>query len=127
MARPRKVIDPEMVRQLAMIQCSLDEMAAVLKCERTTLHRRFATVIEKGREEGKSSLKRSQYKLAMAGNATMLIWLGKQHLGQTDKSTVDMSLNGAIDHYHKHTTEELDRLEASILGQALPRFAPSEN
>jgi hypothetical protein len=26
-----------------------------------------------------------QWKLARSGNATMLIWLGKQWLGQTDK------------------------------------------
>lgn len=85
MARPLKVIDERQVEQLASIQCSLDEMAAVLGCERTTLHRRFATVIKKGREQGKSSLKRAQYKSAMDGNPTLLIWLGKQYLGQRDE------------------------------------------
>ena len=85
MARPRLKIDPEMVRQLAMIQCSYAEMGAVLKCSHDTLERRFASVIKQGWEEGKSSLKRAQYKAAMNGNPTMLIWLGKQHLGQKDQ------------------------------------------
>lgn len=31
-------------------------------------------------------LRREQYKAAMGGNTTMLIWLGKQLLGQSDKS-----------------------------------------
>lgn len=31
------------------------------------------------------SLKRKQWEMAMNGNITMLIWLGKQNLGQTDK------------------------------------------
>jgi hypothetical protein len=34
-------------------------------------------------------LRRLQWKLARAGNATMLIWLGKQWLGQTDKVESD--------------------------------------
>lgn len=86
MARPRKKIDPEQVKQLAMIQCSNAEMAAVLGCSHDVLERRFASAIKEGREHGKSSLKRAQYKLAMNGNATMLIWLGKQHLDQKDKT-----------------------------------------
>jgi len=31
------------------------------------------------------SLRRIQYSTAMEGNATMLVWLGKNWLGQTDK------------------------------------------
>jgi len=30
-------------------------------------------------------LLQKQYDVAMSGNVTMLIWLGKQHLGQSDK------------------------------------------
>jgi AraC-like DNA-binding protein len=84
-ARPRKVIDPEQVRKLAAIDCSYDEMAAIVGCNPSTLTRRFAQAIEKGRQEGCASLKRKQFETAMAGNPTMLIWLGKQRLGQTDK------------------------------------------
>lgn len=84
MARPKKDIDPEQVRKLAAIQCTTAEMAAVLGCSSDTLERRFAAIIKEGRETGKMSLKRKQYEIAMGGNTAMLIWLGKNILGQRD-------------------------------------------
>jgi len=83
--RPKKVIDEKQVEALAGINCSYEEMAAVLDCDERTLSRNFAQAIKKGRALHKMSLKRKQHEQAMAGNVTMLIWLGKQHLGQTDK------------------------------------------
>ncbi len=85
MARPRKPISEDQVIQLAAINCSYAEMAAVLDIDASNLTRRFAQVIEKGRATGRMSLKRKQWEMAMGGNITMLIWLGKQNLGQTDK------------------------------------------
>lgn len=85
MARPKKEISEEQVIKLAEINCSYSEMAAVLGCDESTLTRRFAQVIQKGREGGKMSLKRKQYEVAMSGNVSMLIWLGKQTLGQSEK------------------------------------------
>jgi AraC-like DNA-binding protein len=91
MARPRKKIDVETLKKLAAIQCSYAEMAAILGVNESTLTRRFAQVIKEGREHGKSSLKRKQYEVAMGGNTTMLIWLGKQHLEQRDKNSHEHS------------------------------------
>ncbi len=88
MARPKKKIDPEQVLKLAAINCSYDEMGSVLGCSPDTLERRFAGVIKKGRDNGKMSLKRKQYEIAMSGNVTMLIWLGKIMLGQVEKQEV---------------------------------------
>ena len=85
MARPRKPIDPNQVEELAAINCSVDEIAAVLDVDRRTIQRRFALVLQKGRERGKASLKRTMWKMAMKEHATMLIWLSKQMLGYTDK------------------------------------------
>lgn len=84
--RPKKEIDPKQVEQLAMINCSYKEIAAVVGCDESTLTRRFAQVIQIGREHGKSSLKKKQFEVAMKGNVTMLIWLGKIMLGQRDNS-----------------------------------------
>lgn len=78
-------IDEKLVEKLATIMCTMKEIGAVIGCSVDTLERRFAEIIEKGRENGKMSLKRKQYEIAMGGNVTMLIWLGKQHLGQTNK------------------------------------------
>ena len=33
----------------------------------------------------KKALEEKQYEVAMEGNVQMLIWLGKQHLGQSEK------------------------------------------
>jgi hypothetical protein len=99
--RPLKNIDPRQVEQLAAIQCSYAEMAAVLGCDPSTLTKRFSQAIKKGRESGKSSLKRAQFKAALGGNATMLIWLGKQYLEQRDYQQLrignpdDMALDNA--------------------------------
>lgn len=90
MGRPKKDIDPEQVRKLAAIDCSYAEMAAVLGCDPKTLTNRFSQAIQKGRQEGCASLKRKQFELAMAGHPTMLIWLGKQRLGQRDHQSVDI-------------------------------------
>jgi hypothetical protein len=40
--------------------------------------------LAKGREDIKMTLRRAQIKLALSGNATMLIWLGKQLLSQEE-------------------------------------------
>jgi hypothetical protein len=88
MARPKKVIDAVQVQALAGIGCTVAEIAAVMDCSKDTLERRFAAFIEKGRERMKMSLRRHQMKSAENGNATMLIWLGKQYLGQSDKTEI---------------------------------------
>lgn len=45
----------------------------------------FKEAFEKYSAQGRASLRRQQYILAKEGDRTMLIWLGKQYLGQTDK------------------------------------------
>lgn len=88
MGRPRKSIDPEAVKRLAANGNTVMEIAAELDCSHDTLQRRFASAIEKGRSRMKASLRRKQFEIAMTGNPTMLIWLGKQELGQSDKQEV---------------------------------------
>ena len=63
----------------------MSEMASVLKCSVDTLERNFADIIKEGREQGTMSLKRKQHEVAMSGNVTMLIWLGKIRLGQVEQ------------------------------------------
>lgn len=64
------------------------EIAAVMGCSVDTLENRYSDVIKSGQASGKSSLRRMQYKKAMEGNATMLIWLGKHYLDQKDSVQV---------------------------------------
>ena len=97
--RPKIEIDWGEFEKLCLIQCTLSEMSDWFKCSEDTIERRcreqkkmlFAEYYKKHSVGGRISLRRSQFKLATAGNPTMLIWLGKQHLGQTDKKSVEHS------------------------------------
>ena len=93
MARPRLEIDFKQLDSLLEIQCTGEECAAVLDVSYDTLQRRvqeetglsFAEYFKtKGSLVGKTSLRRRQYQKAMDGNVPMLIWLGKNWLGQSD-------------------------------------------
>ncbi len=60
-----------------------------------------------------ASLRRQQIKQALAGDATMLIWLGKQYLGQKDQRHV--TATGTVT--HAHTVSETRRfLEQEAIG-----------
>ena len=115
MARPAKPIDLRQVEELARIGCTEEDMAAVLGVSVDTIQRRkrscpeFRGVIEKGRASLRNSLRRLQVKKALEGNTTMLIWLGKQLLGQKDARQVDM-----VD---PATRERMAALEAALAGE----------
>lgn len=88
--RPQAEIDLAKLEALGEIQCTLDEVAAVLGVGHATIERRLASdpavaaAFDRGKARGRASLRRMQYQGAQAGNPTMLIWLGKQLLGQRD-------------------------------------------
>lgn len=88
MARPPLDINADDVEKLAAIACTTAEIAAFVGCSADTLERRFMDVMQRGREKGKASLRRMQWKSAEKGNVTMQIWLGKQLLKQTDHAEV---------------------------------------
>lgn len=117
--RPRKDVDPALVERLARIDCTTTEIAAVTGCSTDTLDRRFADVIRRGRELGKRSLRRKQYDLAMKGNVTLLIWLGKQRLGQADKQQTEH--HDTVTHEHRHTLD-YDQLARDLDGLARGRL-----
>lgn len=94
MARPRKQISETVVQRLAGIGCTMIEIASVCDCSVDVLERRFAEVIKKGRESGKASLRRQQWALASKGSVAMLIWLGKQMLGQREVVVQDVTSAG---------------------------------
>lgn len=106
--RPKKVIDYDMVTELAKIQCTQLEIASVLKIAVRTLQNddEFMRIYKKGIEEGKMSLRRLQWKKANEGNTTMLVWLGKQYLGQKDKiETDDLSNRELLEQLQQKSVE----------------------
>lgn len=82
--RDRTVIPPEEVFKLASIGCKDIEIADWFGIDNNTLRYNFSAELTKGREHLKQSLRRAQLEVALKGNAVMLIWLGKQYLGQSD-------------------------------------------
>ena len=92
MARPRKNVDPKRVIELAAKGHTMEEIAAFEDCSIRTLQTRFRTQCEKGRTLAAAQIRRKQFEKALAGNGdtTMLIWLGKQYLGQRDRQDLSV-------------------------------------
>lgn len=101
--RPKKKIDYQTVEKLANIQCTQEEISNFLGISTRTLQKdkEFLRIYKKGLENGKMSLRRMQFKKANDGNVSMLIWLGKQYLGQTEK-------------VEKNNTHEIEDLSALV-------------
>ena len=78
------VVPPEDILKLAKLGCSIEEMSDWFGVPSNTLKYNFSDIIAKGRAETKQALRRAQISLALKGNATMLIWLGKNMLGQQE-------------------------------------------
>jgi hypothetical protein len=105
MGRPVKEFDWGLVDSLCGLNASMDYVcerliakdgveynAKSLNSKRQHLERKiknrfgitFVQYREKKIDPMRISVLKKQYEVAMAGNVTMLIWLGKQLLGQTD-------------------------------------------
>lgn len=127
MARPRKIIDWTAVEKLCYLQCTLAEIAGYLECDEKTLEtackrdqkQGFSDYYKSKAAGGKMSLRRLQWRNAEAGNVTMQIWLGKQMLGQRDKTDTEITgKDGGPISIHSntdlsaYTTEELEQINA---------------
>ena len=83
-----KDIDREQVWRLACMQCTLREIADVMDVSHETIRKHFGDLIEQGQSVGKKSLRRAQWDKALTDRSDrMLIFLGKQYLGQSDSPT----------------------------------------
>lgn len=96
----------DQIQKLASIGCTDSEIEAVAGISRRSLHRQFAQYIRKGREEGKVRLRQLQMKAAAAGNVAMLIFLGKNILGQRDNPDIEIK------------PKDVPKLKIEIIGRA---------
>ena len=95
-----KKIDWEVFDKLCSFQCTLEEIAAWFDCSIDTIENKckkekgmkFSEYYAQKKKFGRVSLRRKQMQVALSGNVTMLIFLGKQYLGQSDK--VDHTTKG---------------------------------
>jgi hypothetical protein len=101
MARPLKEISEEQFDKLCGIQCTLAEIANFFNCSEDTIENwckrtfemGFSDIYKQKRGGGRVSLRRKQMEVAMSGNVAMLIFLGKQYLGQSDKTELSTADN----------------------------------
>lgn len=89
---PKVEIDKKLFENLCAIQCTMEEILAVLDisdktlsswCQRT-YGKKFSEIFKIKRQAGFISLRRKQFALA-ENSAAMAIFLGKNYLGQVDK------------------------------------------
>ena len=101
--RPKANIDWSKVDKYLQAQCDGTGIAGLFGIHPNTLYRAcetdnkisFSNYSAIKKAEGKELLRAKQFQSAMEGDKTMQIWLGKQYLGQKDKSDVtsdDVSL-----------------------------------
>ena len=105
------------VEGLGKIQATIRECAAVLDVS----HQTFITfmnanpavgeALERGKEGGKTSLRRTQFALAKK-NAAMAIFLGKNYLDQTDRQDISQSVTVDVT-----VTDARSKLERLLLRQ----------
>lgn len=88
MGRPLKDIDENRVAELAYGGASNREIGDLIGVDDKTVKNRFSALLAKQRARRRFAIREAQTRLAMDGNPTMLIWLGKQELGQQDRQTV---------------------------------------
>ncbi len=90
MAQGKKVVltdeQKRTIEQLAALFLTRKEIIANMKLDMNpqTFSLHFNDIYEKGRDYGCSILRAKQVEVAKNGNVTMLIWLGKQYLGQRE-------------------------------------------
>lgn len=98
--RPRRIWTDEertLFEKLCGIMCTRNEVASILGMDPRTLVANIADTypetptwdeaFERFSSNGRASLRRKQFETAMDGSIPMLIFLGKNYLGQADKPT----------------------------------------
>lgn len=114
MSRPPIEIDWKKVDQYLQAQCNGTGIAGLLGIHPDTLYMKceekfkmgFSQYSAQKKSEGKELLRAKQFNVAMGGDKTMLVWLGKQYLDQRDKTEIETgdvaeSLSRIADGYDK--------------------------
>lgn len=76
------------VEEYAFYGSTDKDIGVLLDIGESTLKRDFGPHLTKGRSRRRMELLKAQTTGAMEGNGTMLVWLGKQALGQQDERVV---------------------------------------
>ena len=82
--RKKTVIPEEEFQKLAELHCTWKEISDFYDVPEGTLRDNFRDLYIKGTTRTKQRLRQAQLKLALGGDRVMLIWLGKNILGQSE-------------------------------------------
>ena len=129
LGRPKKPFSYYQLDQLCKIQCSGQECASVLNMSYDALNDRLEKEQGKGFVEyykeksavGKKRLRRVQFELALGGDKSMLIWLGKQYLGQSEKQEISGAAGGPIKTEKTVQLSNLTNEELALLEKVLAK------
>jgi len=102
--RNKVIVPPDEVEHLASVGCSDTDIARYFGITDSVLRYQLSEYLIKGRHRLKLSLRQAQLRVALEGNPTMLIWMGKNCLQQSDNGAIDNSDTQALP-----WTEEFDQ------------------
>ena len=102
MARPPTELNLKQIQAAAAIGCTQEDIARLVGVSERTIQRRADAreAIAQGMAVMRTSLRRMQWDKAKDGNVTMMIWLGKQLLGQKDR----------VEETHREEVVEIQRI-----------------
>ena len=88
--RPRIIIDPKIIANLAQIGCTQEEIGSVVGISARTLQRNYADIVWANREKGKASLRKKMWDKAIKKDSTVMqTWLSKNYLGMKDRTVTE--------------------------------------
>ena len=104
LGRKRIPIDWDKVESLIIKGCSGVQISAVLGISKDTLYERCLLELNKNYsllahekfQKGNASLHAKQFELALKGDKTLLIWLGKQRLQQSERLEQKIELKAEV-------------------------------
>ena len=86
-------VNREKVEMLSSFGCTIMEIAKFFIVDESVRRKDYVEVVRRGKEQMKLRLRQLQWKFAEQGNTSLLIFLGKNYLNQTDKQQLDMTGN----------------------------------
>ena len=120
--KAQPTLTPDQVEELAAIGCSDAEIAVLASVSEATVKRHFEPHIKRGRANLRERLRKAQISKALGfakhdadgamytvgPDTPMLIWLGKQYLGQRDPQK-QVTVNVTYDDIKNMSDDELER------------------
>jgi hypothetical protein len=125
-----KWIDVEKCIRMAEWGSSFEEIAAMEGVSQRTLMRKMEKdpklrdLMHMGRERGKAKLRGVGFNKALQGDTTMLIWKGKQMLGERDNLALTGANGGPLELRMKPDLSRLSDAEIDVLLRMAERIMP---